>query len=201
MRHLFTRRPAWVFTRLPALALLATLAACSSGISGRAPDAPPPTPVASVDLSRYAGTWYEIARYPNSFQKDCEGVTADYALRPDGRIGVTNTCRSTSRPGSPRSARAVASVIEGSGGARIAVNFAPIPLPRGEGNYWVLYLDGDYRTALVGSPSGEFLWMLARTPFITDAQRAALDAAATANGYRLDLLKDTVQFDASATPP
>ncbi|MCU0881373.1 MAG: lipocalin family protein [Hyphomonadaceae bacterium] len=183
------------------LAALAMITACSSGISGRPADAPPPVPVASVDLSRYAGTWYEIARYPNSFQKNCEGTTAEYGLRPDGRINVTNTCRVTNRPNSPRSARAVASVIDGSNGARIAVNFAPIPLPKGEGNYWVLYLDPDYRTALVGSPSGEFLWMLSRTPFITPDQRAALNAAATANGYRLDLLKETDQFDPTATTP
>ena len=171
----------------------ALAAACSSTPSGRAEGAGPPQTVASVDLNRYAGLWYEIARYPTSFQRNCEGTTAEYALRPDGRINVVNTCRTGTTSGRPRSATAVASVIEGSGNARIAVNFAPIPLPRGEGNYWVLYVDPDYQTALVGSPSGRFLWMLARTPRITPEQRAALNAAATRNGYRLDLLVETQQ--------
>lgn len=180
-------------TRSLAMAALLLLAACVAGPSGRAPDAPPLQSVDRVDLDRYAGLWYEIARYPTSFQRNCEGVTAEYALRSDGRIDVTNTCRTGTKDGRPRSARAVASVIEGSNGARLAVNFAPIPLPKGEGNYWVLHLSPDYSTALVGSPSGRFLWMLSRTPTITPDQRAALDAAASRAGFRLDLLKDTSQ--------
>jgi apolipoprotein D and lipocalin family protein len=187
--------------RIPVVALSLLLAACTGGPSGRAPDAPPQRPVAAVDLNRYAGLWYEIARYPNSFQRNCEATTAEYRLRPDGRITVTNTCRITERPNRPRSATAVASVIEGSNGARIAVNFAPIPLPKREGNYWVLHLEPDYSAALVGSPSGQYLWMLARTPVVSVEQRARLNAAATANGYRLDLLKETQQFDATATTP
>lgn len=171
----------------------AVAAACSSTPSGRAEGAAPLQTVATVDLNRYAGLWYEIARYPTLFQRNCEGTTAEYGLRPDGRIDVVNTCRTGTTSGRPRSARAVASVIEGSGNARIAVNFAPVPLPKGQGNYWVLYLDPDYQTALVGSPSGRFLWMLARTPRITPQQRAALNAAATRNGYRLDLLVETQQ--------
>lgn len=177
-------------------ACLATLLAaggCLAGPPGRPAGAPPPVPVASVDLQRYQGLWYEIARYPTAFQRNCQGVTAAYAVRPDGRIAVTNTCRTGTASGRPRSATAIASVIEGSGNARIAVNFAPVPLPRGAGNYWVLYLAPDYSTALVGSPSGRFLWMLARTPRISAEQRAALDAAATAAGYRLDLLEETQQ--------
>jgi apolipoprotein D and lipocalin family protein len=169
------------------------LAGCIGGPSGRSGTAPPLQPVPAVDLGRYAGLWYEIARYPTSFQANCEGVTAEYRLQPDGRIAVTNTCRTGTKDGKPRARTAMASVMEGSGGARLFVNFAPVPLPKGEGNYWVIYLDPDYQTALVGSPSGRFLWMLARTPRITPEQRAALDAAATRAGYRLDMLKDTFQ--------
>ena len=178
-----------------ALLLTASLAlsACVAGTMGRAQDAPPPQTVAAVDLNRYAGTWYEIARYPNSFQKKCEGVTAQYALRPDGRVGVTNTCGTGTKDGKPRSVQGVASVIAGSNNTKLAVNFAPIPLPKGDGNYWVLYLDPDYQTALVGSPNGSYLWLLARTKTISAEQRAALTAAAERNGFRTDLLKETVQ--------
>jgi apolipoprotein D and lipocalin family protein len=176
------------------------LASCAGKVSGRAADAPPPTPVAGVDLTRYQGLWYEIARYPTSFQRNCQGVTAQYALRPDGRITVINTCRTATRSGRPRKVKGVASPIEGSNGARVAVNFAPVLLPKGQGNYWVLHLDPDYRTALVGSPSGSALWMLSRTPTITPDQRAQMEAAATRNGFRLDLLEPTIQPETQAGP-
>ncbi len=175
------------------LASLLALAACASGPSGRSASAPPLKAVSAVETERYLGKWYEIARYPNSFQKDCEGVTAEYSLRDDGRIGVTNTCAFGTRSGKPKIANGKASVIEGSNGARLAVNFAPIPLPKGDGNYWVLYLDDAYQHALIGEPSGKYLWMLARTPDITPETRDALNAAAVEAGYDLSMLKETEQ--------
>jgi apolipoprotein D and lipocalin family protein len=181
------------FSRLAPFVFALWLGACAGGPSGRAPDAPPLQAVASVDVMRYKGLWYEIARYPNWFQRNCEGVTAEYGLTATSAISVTNTCRTGTKNGRPSVANGRANVIEGSNGARLAVNFAPIPLPRGQGNYWILYLDTDYQTALIGSPSGQYLWMLARTPQISREQRAALEAAATANGFRLDMLKDTIQ--------
>ncbi|MEL6387839.1 MAG: lipocalin family protein [Pseudomonadota bacterium] len=185
MRHRF---------RLASVVLAALLSAgCMGGPSGRDDDAPPLEAVERVDLVRYAGLWYEIARYPNSFQRNCEGVTAEYTPLGDGKVGVVNTCRFGTRDGEPRSAEATARVIASSDGARLFVNFAPIPLPRGRGNYWVLYLDDDYQHALVGEPSGRFLWMLARTPVVTDEAREALDAAAISAGYSLSLLKETEQ--------
>ena len=169
------------------------LAACVAGPSGRAKDAPPLEAVGSVDVERYMGLWYEIARYPTSFQKDCEGTTAEYTLRDDGRVDVVNTCRFGTKDGEPRSAEAVARVMDGSNGARIFVNFAPIPLPAGRGNYWIFYLDEGYQHAVIGEPSGRFLWMLSRTPTVTPEVRAELDAAATAAGYNLSMLKETQQ--------
>lgn len=169
------------------------LTACIAGPSGRAGDAPDLQPVPSVDVSRYMGLWYEIARYPNGFQKDCEGVTAEYTLLEDGRVKVLNTCRFGTRSGKPRDAEAIARVIDGSSGARLFVNFSPVPLLAGRGNYWVIYLDADYQHAVVGEPSGRFLWYLSRTPTITQETRAALDSAAKAQGYDLSMLKETVQ--------
>lgn len=169
------------------------LAACVAGPSGRAADAAPLEAVASVDVERYMGLWYEIARYPTSFQKDCEGTTAEYSLREDGRVDVVNTCRFGTKDGEPRSAAAVARVMDGSNGARIFVNFAPIPLPAGRGNYWIIHLDEGYQHAVIGEPSGRFLWFLSRTPSVTPEVRAELDSAATAAGYDLSMLKETEQ--------
>lgn len=169
------------------------VSACVSGPSGRPKDAPALVAVPSVETQRYLGTWYEIARYPNTFQKNCEGVTAEYSLRSDGRIDVVNTCRTGTRSGKPRSAEGVARIIDGSNGARLAVNFAPIPLPAGKGNYWVIYLDPDYKHAVIGEPSGRYLWYLSRTPRISPEVRAELDAAAMAQAYDLSMLKETDQ--------
>ncbi|MBI1399975.1 lipocalin family protein [Hyphomonas sp.] len=181
--------------RIPTIlaAALLALSACVAGPSGRAKDAPPLEAVASVDIARYMGLWYEIARYPTSFQKDCEGTTAQYTLRDDSRVDVVNTCRFGTKDGEPRSAEAVARVMEGSNGARVFVNFAPIPLPAGRGNYWIIHLDEGYQHALIGEPSGRFLWMLSRTPTVTPEVRAELDAAAKAKGYDLSMLKETLQ--------
>lgn len=168
------------------------LASCAAGPSGRASNAPELRPVAAVDLTRYAGRWYEIARYPNQFERGCEAVTADYTLRPDGRVGVTNTCRQGPVGSRARAVQGVARVIDGSNGARLAVNFAPIPLPAGDGNYWIIYLSEDYQTAVVGDPSGRYLWFLARSATIQPEIRSRMQAAAQQQGYDLRLLEEVV---------
>jgi apolipoprotein D and lipocalin family protein len=172
---------------------VATATPAFAGPSGRAPNAPPLVSVSPFEPARYMGKWYEIARYPNGFERNCQGVTAEYSLRQDGKISVLNTCRTGTKNGKSRPARGVASVMPGSNGSRLAVNFAPIPLPKGQGNYWVIYLDPDYQTAVVGEPKGEYLWFLSRTPRITPAQRATLNQAAVRAGYRLDMLEEVSQ--------
>jgi len=126
------------------------------------------TPVPRVDLERYVGRWYEIARYPNRFQKDCaRDTTAEYALRPDGRLRVTNRC--TKADGSAVVAVGVGRRPEGSApdGAVFKVRFAPKWLsfiPQVWGDYWILSLPDDYRFAVIGEPSMNYLWILSRTP-------------------------------------
>jgi apolipoprotein D and lipocalin family protein len=123
--------------------------------------------VPKVDLQRYAGTWYELARLPNRFQSDCvSDVTATYAPREDGNLSVTNRCRTG--PGAEQwdVAEGVARPKDDTG-ARLEVSFLPEWLrwlPFGWGDYWVLELDGDYRHALVGEPTRRNLWVLSRTP-------------------------------------
>ncbi len=173
-------------TRLLALAALLLLTAC--GTVQRDTDAPI-TPVAQLDVQRYLGKWYEIARYPNWFERGCVGVTAEYALRDDGQISVTNTCREDSLDGPVSVAEGVAR-IEGPG--QLTVTFTPW-LPFARGDYWVLYLDQAYTVAVIGNPAGRTGWILARTPQISADARAAAEAAFVANGYRLDGLEDVAQ--------
>ncbi|HXG85395.1 MAG TPA: lipocalin family protein [Pyrinomonadaceae bacterium] len=132
---------------------------------------PPLQTVPVVDLKRYAGKWFEIARYPNKFQKKCVGnTTASYALKPDGNINVLNQC--LVKNGTLESATGEAKVVEGSSNSKLEVRFAPrfmSFLSAVWGDYWIVDLDGDYKYAAVGDPKREYLWILSRAPEMTDA--------------------------------
>jgi apolipoprotein D and lipocalin family protein len=141
------------------LTAVASLAACSTLIS-RHPvgNASVPEPRKSVELQRYLGRWYEIARYEQGFQKGCEGVTADYSLRPDSTIGVINRCRKAG--GKLSEARGRAKVVDARTNAKLKVSFfGPF-----YGDYWVLDHADDYSWSIVGEPSGRYLWILNREP-------------------------------------
>ena len=147
-----------------------------------------PEPRKSVDLTRYLGRWYEIARYEQFFEKDCDGVTADYTLLANGRVGIVNGCR---RPdGKRRDAKARAYVLPRSGNAKLKVSFFG---PFFIGNYWVMDHAEDYSWAIVGDPSGRFLWLLDRRPNPPEAEVALLVAQAAALGYDTSLLRMTKQ--------
>ncbi len=115
--------------------------------------------VPSVDLQRYSGKWYEIARYPNWFQRKCAcQSTAEYAPQADGSIKVTNTC--LDKKGQTIQAIGKARVVPDSGNAKLKVSFfGPFT-----GDYWVIALDPKYQWAVVGHPSRKYLWVLAREP-------------------------------------
>lgn len=122
--------------------------------------------VPDVDYQRYAGTWYEIARLPNRFQRACiSDVTATYEPRPDGRIAVTNRCRQSD--GDIRQAKGVARRIDGQPPSVLEVRFAPSFLsflPMVWGDYHIIELGADYDYAVVGTPNRSYLWVLARRP-------------------------------------
>lgn len=122
--------------------------------------------VSRVDLSRYVGEWFEIARLPNWFQQSCASdVRARYATRDDGRIDVVNTCQK--RDGQTTQARGLARVVDARTSAKLQVRFAPAFLsflPMVWGDYWIVGLANDYSWAVVGSPDRKYLWILARTP-------------------------------------
>jgi apolipoprotein D and lipocalin family protein len=122
----------------------------------------PPDTVSRVDLSRYMGTWHEIARYPNNFQKDCRKSSASYTLREDGRVTVVNRC---SRAAGKEEARATAKVVDSTTKAKLKVSFFwPF-----YGDYWILALDDEYTYAVVGTPDRKYLWILNRTPKMEDS--------------------------------
>lgn len=178
---------------LLAAAVLLALAGCGERYRD---EAVAMTPVAAVDLDRYAGRWYEIARFPVWFQEGCAGVTADYALRADGKVDVLNACFDGSFDGPRKSATAIARSVDPSN-ARLKVRFSNlVPI---EGDYWVIYLDDAYQTAVVGVPSGSAGWILARTPQIEPDRLAAAQAALEAAGYDLSRLTFTEQPRAPAT--
>lgn len=168
------------------LALLLLLAGCAVP----QPDATTPRTVAAVDLGRYAGRWHEAARFPTSFQDSarlrCEETTADYALRPDGRVEVMNACVNALAEGRPRrEARGVAYAVEGSNNARLRVSFfRPF-----YGDYWVLGLAPDYRWAVVGAPGRDYLWVLSRAPVMAEADYAAAVEVARREGFAVERLQ------------
>ncbi|MFT6395491.1 MAG: apolipoprotein D and lipocalin family protein [Bradymonadia bacterium] len=140
--------------------------------------------VESVEIERYLGLWYEIARFPNPFEEDCEAPTAEYALRDNGRLSVTNTCRLGSVDGERDVANGRARVVDEVTNAKLKVSFfGPF-----WGNYWVIGLADDYSLAMVGEPSGRYLWILARAPQISDAVRDDALGRLEALGYQVGAL-------------
>ena len=162
------------------LLLAAALASTLATLPVRAAEPLPVVP--EVDLDRYVGQWHEIARYPNYFERMCaRDVTANYTRNADGTINVVNACRK--EDGSMQSATALARVVAP---AKLEVRFAPAWLgflPFVWGNYWVIELAPDYSYAVVGEPSREYLWILARAPGMDDATYARITAGLPALGY------------------
>ena len=146
-----------------------------------------PTTVDSVDLNTYAGTWYEIGRLPMYFQRKCAGdVTANYAQKDDGSgITVTNKC--VSEDGSGIVAEGLAKPVDESG-SKLKVTFLPKWIrwiPVGRADYWVLARDSEYKTALVGTPDKKYLWLLARSPNISQETYTKYRQIAQQQGYDL----------------
>jgi apolipoprotein D and lipocalin family protein len=164
------------------LALAALAGACAS---------PAPLEVVShVDLERYLGRWYEIASFPQRFQRGCVATRATYSRRDDGRIRVVNECRDRTLDGELRQAEGIAWVAEDDGSnARLKVQFFwPF-----RGDYWIIDLDPDYQYAVIGHPSREYLWILSRTPTLDPARYEEILGRIEAQGFDLERLNPTPQ--------
>lgn len=186
------------FTPSPTLRHLALALALLSPFAAPAQTAAPPEPlqtIARLDVGRYLGTWYEIAKYPNRFQRQCVADTsALYRLRDDGQLDVINRCR-----------QANGEVAEAVGRARqdgpadspkLKVRFAPAWLswlPMVWGNYWVIDIDTDYQLVAVSEPSREYLWILSRTPTVEVGAYQALLGRLREKGFEVGRLERTAQ--------
>lgn len=150
--------------------------------------------VADVDLSRYMGTWYEIARLPNSFQEKCvSDVTATYSLLEDGDILVVNRCRKAD--GEINEARGKARRASDDGpNSKLEVRFAPAWLsflPFVWGDYWIIALAPDYSYVAIGGPDRKYLWVLARTPSMDEVTLNQVLEKVKDQGYDLTELVRT----------
>lgn len=152
----------------------------------------PPQTVSQVDLNRYLGTWYEVARFPMYFQRKCASdVSATYGLQGNGNVSVLNQCRKAD--GEIMASKGEANAVDRSN-SKLKVSFLPkglrwIPLTKGD--YWILKLDDNYQTALVGAPNRKYLWILSRTPILDEQTYQQYVDAAKQQGFDTSKLMRT----------
>jgi apolipoprotein D and lipocalin family protein len=171
---------------LAGAAMVLGAAACSPA---KKAGQPPLQVVPFVDLERYQGNWYEIARYPNRFQKGCVGSSATYTLNSDGTVSVLNRCFDGSFAGKLRSVRGKARVADKETNARLKVTFFwPF-----RGDYWIIDLGKDYEYAVVGHPDRAYLWILSRTKTMDDEVYNAVLGRLKVQGYDITRLIKTEQ--------
>jgi apolipoprotein D and lipocalin family protein len=146
--------------------------------------------VPKVDLSRYTGRWFEIARYPNRFERKCDSnATATYSLRSDGKISVVNSCMT--REGKLTQSNGWAKVVDQKTGSKLKVTFFwPF-----SGDYWIIDLSPNYEYAVVGEPSRKYLWILSRTAKMDEKLYAEIAARLAAKGYDASKLERGRQSD------
>jgi apolipoprotein D and lipocalin family protein len=186
MKHVF----------LPAGFLCAVTVAAHAAPDETSKNPAPLRTVAHVDLERYVGTWYEIASYPQRFQKGCTASSAVYTLRGDGTLQVLNRCNRDSLDGPETIARGRARVVDPKSNAKLKVSFFwPF-----WGDYWIIDLDPEYRYAVVGHPSRKYLWILSRTRSMDPLIYSGILERLTAQGYDVTRLRVTLQPREVAAP-
>lgn len=157
--------------------------------AGRRRRHPPLRTVDHVDLRRYAGTWYEIARFPKRYERRCTGSTATYTLREDGEVGVRNQCRVGSLDGPEKAVEGRARVVDPATGAKLEVRFFwPF-----WSAYWILDLGPEYEYAVVGHPNRESLWILSREPTMPESLYQAIVGRLEERGFETRRLVRTLQ--------
>lgn len=190
----FSFLPRWPRSALGLALTLALLAPLGAAAQTATPSAPLKT-IERLDVARYMGTWYEIAKYPNRFQRQCVADTqALYRPRDDGQLDVVNRCRQAN--GEMTEAVGRARQVGAADSPKLEVRFAPAWLswlPMVWGNYWVIDLDPAYQLVAVSEPSREYLWVLSRTPTVDAAAYQALLGRLQAQGFDLSKLERSAQ--------
>lgn len=179
------------------LAVLFCLCAVNLAAKDAMGELPPPAlaAIAVLDVPRYMGTWYEIAKFPNSFQKKCIGYTkAQYSLTAEGGLKVINSCKLAN--GEMNEAIGAAKQVGLPTSATLKVRFAPAWLsfiPAVWGDYWVIDLDDNYQLVAVSEPTREFLWILSRAPMPDKSSYESLLGRLTRMGFNVQKLELTRQ--------
>jgi len=142
-----------------------------------------------VDLKKYAGKWYEIASFPQRFQKGCTFTTAEYSLTDKGYVVVENRCNKDSVNGKQAYIKGKAFVLEGSGNAKLKVQFFWFF----KAKYWIIDLADDYSYAVVGHPNKKYLWILSRTPVMNETEYQHIVSRVKEMGFDVEKLVRTQQ--------
>lgn len=183
----------------PLLALVTSFVlSCVAVTSALATEPPQPLQtIQSLDVPRYMGTWFEVAKYPNRFQKQCVANTsAAYSLRKDGTVKVLNRCQLANSE--MEEVEGQARQIGGLKSPKLEVRFAPAWLswlPLVWGDYWVIDIDPEYQLVAVSEPKREFLWVLSRTQQVNPAKYEALRQRLSAKGFDLNKLELSPQVN------
>jgi apolipoprotein D and lipocalin family protein len=149
----------------------------------------PPLDVAqNVDLSRFSGKWYEIARLPRTTQTDCHGTTAFYTQNSDGTLTFVNQCNVGAQAGPVKTISMSASVPDTTVPAKLALNIAGMT-----GDYWILEVDSNYQYAVIGHPSRLYFWILSRAPTLDTATVQGIVSRAQSNHFEMSQLEYTPQ--------
>ncbi len=146
-----------------------------------------------VDLKKYVGLWYEIARIPNKFQDQCvKGTTAQYSIENDDRIKVINSC--IDEDGEVDEAEGVAKVVDKKSNAKLEVSFVSfLGIRPFWGDYWIVGLDENYMWAVIGTPDRKYGWILSRTKKLEESTMNEIKNILKRNGYNLDDFKESPQ--------
>lgn len=146
-----------------------------------------------VDLKKYLGEWYEIARLPYKYERGCYNTKAVYSSNEDGSIRILNYCNKNSIDGTLEIAEGKAFVSDEETNAKLKVQFAwPF-----KGDYWILDIGKEYEYALVGNPSRENLWILSRSPKLNGNSLKKLKNIAIREGFNINNLIFTVHREIS----
>lgn len=147
--------------------------------------------VPAVDLKKYVGKWYEIASYPQRFQKGCHCTTAEYTLSDKGFVVVENRCNRDSITGKQSYIKGKAFVEKNSGNAKLKVQFFwPFT-----GKYWIIDLADDYSYSVVSHPNKKYLWILSRTPVMNEEVYKQILSRLKEKGFDLTTLQRTQQIE------
>ena len=151
---------------------------------------PPLQVVSRVDINKYLGRWYEIARYPNWFQENCYAVTADYKLAEDGySIEVINRCKDRQLNGEVREAEGIAHIVDSNTNAKLKVSFFwPF-----FGSYWIINIGENYEYAVVSEPKRQYLWILSREPYMEESKYNKLIKSLANRNFDVSLIRATPQ--------